>query len=369
MNNSDSAKKYHQIKNRLFFVNILVNILFLLFLSLSGLSIFLKNQILNFTQQFFLVNALYAFCFCIIFDAVGFPLSLYEGFILEHRFNLSNQRFTGWLKDFFKNAILGLVVILIAAEAVYIFLRKFPYHWWIWATFFWLFLTVVIAKITPSLIIPLFFKYRTLERAGLKTKLFVLLDKCGVKIKDIFYIDLSQKTKKANAFICGLGNNRRLVLSDTLLEKFSDEEVRGVVAHELGHYKDHDLFKMVLANTVASFFSFFLISIILEKLLRYFGFSRIDDIAFLPIFFLSIFLLGLVLLPILNAFNRNLERKADLFSLQLTADPDNFISMMKKLGELNLADLSPHRFIEILLYDHPPISKRIKLAEAFKKDV
>jgi STE24 endopeptidase len=367
MINDQTAKRYHQIKNRLFFVSLLFNIALLLFLGLSGLSVYLKNQILLFNQHFLAVNAIYAVAFCVFFTILGFPLNFYEGFVLEHRFNLSNQSFPDWLKDGAKNFVLGLIIILIGVEGLYLFLRKFPDTWWLWATLFWLFLTVVIARITPALIIPLFFKYRKLENPSLKAKIFALLDKAGVKIKDIFYIDFSAKTKKANAFICGFANNRRLVLSDTLLEKFSEEEILAVVAHELGHYKNRDIGKLILANCAVSFLSFFLISRVLQGALLFFGFSRIDDIAFLPFLALGILLLGFLMLPLTNAFSRRLERGADGFSLKLTQDPGNFISMMRKLGELNLADFSPHPLIEILLYDHPPIAKRIKFAEGFGK--
>lgn len=363
MNNGQPAKRYHQIKNRLFFINLLQNILALLFLGLSGLSVYLKDQILLLSQQFLIVNALYAVCFSVFFSILGFPISFYEGFILEHQFNLSNQSFLNWCKEGLKNFALGLVVILVGIEGLYLFLKKFPLTWWLWATAFWLFLTIVIARITPIFIIPLFFKYRKLEKVNLKTKIFMLFDKCQLKIKEVFYIDFSTKTKKANAFICGLGRNRRLVLSDTLLEKFNDPEIAEVVAHELGHYKHHDIAKLILANSAVSFLSFFLISRILQVALLYFGFSRMDDIAFLPFLALGIFLLGLVALPLTNAFSRHLEKGADRFCLTLTQDPENFITMMRKLGELNLADFSPHPLIEILLYDHPAIAKRIKFAE------
>ena len=367
MRNIQLAKRYHQIKNRLFFVNLLLNILALLFMGLSGISVYFKALLLRISPQFLVANALYAIGFVVFFTILGFPLNFYEGFVLEHRFNLSNQSLLNWLKDGAKGFVLSLVIILVGVEGLYLFLRKFPATWWLWATGFWLFLTVVIARITPTFIIPLFFKYRKLEKVNLKTKIFELLDKCQLKVKDIFYLDFSSKTKKANAFICGLGGNRRLVLSDTLLEKFNDPEIVEVVAHELGHYKHHDIAKLILANSAISFLSFFLISRILQSALLYFGFSHIDDIAFLPFLGLGFLLLGLVALPLTNAFSRHLEKGADRFCLTLTQDPENFMAMMKKLGELNLADFSPHPLIEIFLYDHPAIAKRIKFAEGFGK--
>lgn len=366
MDDRRSSQRYHRIKNRLFFLNVAINILALLLFSASGLSIHLKEAIGGISRHLLVVNGLYALVFGVYLSLVGLPLGFYEGFLLERRFGLSNQNLLSWLKDALKNLALGSVVLIIAVEALYLFLGRFPQSWWLWATGFWLLLTVAIARLTPSLLIPLFFKYRRLENPGLQEKLFSLLEKCRVKIRAIFYIDFSRKSKKANAFICGIANNRRLVLTDTLLKEFSEDEIAAVVAHEAAHYRHHDIIKLIMANTAVSFLSFYLMALGLKDLSKQMGLTRIDDIAFLPVLALGIFLLGLIMLPAINGFSRSLEKRADWFCLEKTRDPESFISLMTKLGELNLADFCPPPAVEWLLYDHPPIAKRIKLAEGFK---
>ncbi len=368
MNEQDSspAKKYHAIQNRLFFAGLLLNILFLAIFFSSGLSVNLRNQSINKFSGIFLANGFYASVFFIVFYILNFPFNFYEGFLLEHKFKLSNQGLLNWFKDDFKKLILDFILTLIAVEAVYFFLNKSQNLWWFWAALFWVFLTLILAKITPNLIIPLFYKYIPITDSQLKERIFSLFDKCGVKIKDATSINFSLKTKKANAFVCGLGKNKKVVLSDTLLNEFKPEEIENVLSHELGHYLNHDILKLIIVNSLFTFFGFFMMDKIIKNLINSLGLSGIADIAFLPVFALCLILLGFIILPLQNGFSRYLERRADLFSLNLTKDKASFISMMEKLGKMNLADFSPGRFIEIWLYDHPPIAKRIKFAQDFK---
>jgi STE24 endopeptidase len=360
------AKKYHSIKNRLFFASLILNIFILVFFFFSGLSFYLKNQSASLFSQVFLINGFYIIVFCLVFYFVDFPLGFYEGFILEHKFKLSNQSFLNWLKDNLKKSGLELVLSLVLIEAAYFFLSKNGNFWWLWAGIFWIFITLILAKITPLVIIPIFYKYLPISDQQLKQRIFLLFDKCRIKIKDVTSINFSQKTKKANAFVCGLGKNKKVVLSDTLIANFSEQEIEGVVSHELGHYVNHDIFKLIIFNSVFTFAGLYLVDKILKGLIPLLGLKGIDDIAFLPLVALSLILLGFVILPVQNGFSRYLETRADLFSLKLTGNKSAFISMMGKLGSLNLADFSPSKFIEVWFHDHPPIAKRIKLAQDYK---
>lgn len=371
MNEQDKtlAKKYRSIKNRLFFASLSLNILFLAIFFFSGTSLYFRERLSALFKNVFLINGFYILVFCLIFYALNFALDLYEGFFLEHKFKLSNQNLFNWFKDSLKKLGLDLILALIAIEAVYFFLSKITNYWWLWAAAFWIFLTLILAKITPSVIIPIFYKYIPITNLELKRRIFALFDKCQVKIKDVASINFSAKTKKANAFVAGLGKNKKVVLSDTLLNEFSAEEIEPVLAHEISHYLNHDILKLIFVNSLFTFLGFYIVDKILKNLILKFGLNGMGDIAFFPLVALSLICLGFIILPVLNGFSRHLEKRADLFSLRLTKDKSSFISMMEKLGRINLADLSPSRFIEIWLYDHPPIAKRIKFAQEFKPDV
>jgi len=363
---TSNSKRYHRIKNYLFLAGIILNIVLLLVFFISGLSLSLKGFLAERVPHYYLLNFLYILIFSLAFYLTGLPLNFYEGYILEHRFNLSRQNIFSWLIHNLKQTFISLVMLVLVVEFIYFVLRNFASTWWIWAGFFWLFLSLILVKITPSVLIPIFYKYVEIDNQELKGKIFSLFDHCNVKLKNIYAIDLSKDTKKANAFICGLGNNRRVVLTDTLLNNFNNEQINSVVAHELGHYKNRDTFKQVIWNSSLSLAAFFAVDIIFKQSMVSFGFQNIDDIALFPLFAFYLLVISLIILPIQNGFSRFLETKADCFSLKTVGSYAAYIDALTKLGEINLADFNPNPFIEFMLYDHPALSRRIDFAEQFK---
>lgn len=363
------AKKYHRIKNRLFVINLIFTLSLLLIAIVSGFSVWLKTQLSGLSAKPIALNSLYIATLSAIFYLIGFPLEFYEGFILEHRFKLSNQNLSGYIKDNFKKSVISLVIGLVAIEFLYVFLGKYTAIWWMLAAGGWFFLTIILAKITPGILLPLFYKYIPLKDQELRDKILKMFLQEKTKLKDVYMIDFSSKTKKLNAAVAGFGKNRRVILTDTLLKDLSHDEIVSIVAHELGHYKNRDTIKIIALSAILSAALFYLSDIILKRSISFFGYSSIADIAGFPLFALCMLILGLFVLPLQNGFIRHLETKADAFSLSLTKKPDVFIAMMEKLAEKNLADMHPGKFIEIMLYDHPPIAKRIRLAEGFKQSL
>jgi len=365
MEAQEAQKDYNRVKNRLFFVSLFLDTAVLLIFFSSGLSLGLKNYSAQFSSHPVLINGIYIFVLCFGFYVIHFPLSVFKGYFWEHKFHLSNQKFSHWLIDDLKKGALGLTIALLLLEMIYLFLGRFPNEWWIWAGCFWLLVSFILAKLTPNVIIPLFFKYESIDNQDLRKRIFDLFKSCQVSLKDVYAINLSSKTKKANAFLCGIGNNRRVVLSDTLLSNFSETEIEAVVAHELGHYKHKDILKLLFVNSILIFLSFYLIHLFFQFALLKFELTGMDDISFLPIVMLAFMIFGLLTTPLLNAYSRKIERAADKFSLQKTKRPEDFISMMNRLGEMNLSEFTPSKFTEIFFYDHPPITKRIAFAEKF----
>lgn len=366
MQTSPEAKEYHKIKNRLFAVNLLFSLLILVTLILSGFSSSLKSALSGFSPNALFLNGLFILALSLIFYVLGFPLEFYEGFVLEHRFKLSNQGLSGYLKDNLKKSLLSLVIGLIAIEVLYLFLAGFAQVWWILAAIGWFLLTVVLSKITPNVFIPLFYKYLPLKDEELRQKIKEMFAQSRTPLKDVYMIDFSAKTKKLNAAVAGFGKSRRVILTDNLLAELSHDEILSIVAHELGHYKNRDTIKIIVFSALITGILFFLSDIILRRSFYYFGYSSIADIAGFPLFCLVMLILGLFSLPLQNGFIRTLETKADIYSLKLTQKPEVFVSMMEKLARKNLADVQPSRFVEFMLYDHPPIGKRIKLAQEKK---
>jgi len=358
------AKRYNILKVRLKLLDILV-VAFFLILFQFFLSSGLKQFAENFTPNFHFTLTIYILAFSLVYYGFNFFLHFYSSFALEHRFKLSNQSLPNWLLDDIKSSLLSLIVFFIFIQAFYFFLRAFPSNWWIIIAFFWFFITVIIAKITPILIIPLFFKYSSVEES-LKKRIIGLSVKSGIKVLDVFKIDFSKKTNKLNACVTGIGRSRRVLLADNLIREFADDEIAGVLAHEFGHHKLFHIWKLMLFGALATFLSFFALHVLSSQIVTYLGAQAVYDIKILPAILLVLFLAGFILMPIQNAFSRVLERQADIFALSVTRDSEAYVSLMNKLATRNLSDPNPSKIVKFLFYSHPPISERISLAKSFK---
>lgn len=360
---SQKARDYQAIKNRLFLFHLVLSLAFLAAWMVTGASRALKVGLLHFREDFFGLNAAYFFCFSVIALLFFFPLDFFEGFVLERRFGLSRQGLVSYLKDAAKKSIVSFIVGLILVEGVYFFLSSRPYDWWFWAACLWFLVSVGLARLFPQFILPLFFRSQPLAAGSLRERIFSLLARHKVPLKEVFVLDFSKKTVKANAMVAGLGRTKRIYLSDTLVNGFPENEVFCVLAHEVGHYLRRDTFKATLFGLGTALLSFYAAAVLMQKLLPRFNLAVLSDIAGLPLLALILLAAGLFLLPLQNGFSRFLERKADLFALEETHDSPAFISMMKRLGERNFAQFSPSKFIEVFLYDHPPIAQRIRMAQ------
>ena len=180
-----------------------------------------------------------------ISKALGIGLDYY-GFRLEQRFKLSNQRFGSWIWDEVKGFLLGLVLGAVVVELLYLTIRQWPQNWWLlaWAMFMGLF--VLLAQLAPVVLLPIFYKFEPLEDEDLRRRLVILGERAGTRVRGVYRWQLSEKSKKANAALTGLGSTRRIILADTLLDNYSPDEIEAVLAHELGHHVHHHILKSIL---------------------------------------------------------------------------------------------------------------------------
>lgn len=362
----NKAKRYSSIKYGLAILST-VYLLALLFLFLSsGFSKTLADNISKFIANDYSVILIYFLAAYLIYCCLDFPLTLYHSFVLEHRFSLTRQKIGSWLLEQLKSAAVGCVIILVFLEVFYYILKHHPYSWWLITWAFWIFFTLILAKLVPVVIIPLFFKYKRLTDEGLRQRVINLAEKMGVKILDVFEIDFSKKTLKANAAFVGIGSTRRVLLADTLKGKYNYDEIEVILAHEFSHYRLRHLLKLVLANSLFTFISFYLIFKTSGYFLKIFGFVSLSDIAALPIIFIYLILFGIVAQPLQNYISRIFERNADRLTIRVTGLKEAFVSMMEKLAAQNLADRKPHPIIKFFFFDHPPVEERIALAKSDK---
>ena len=227
--------------------------------------------------------------------------------------------------------------------------------------------TAVLTNLGPVLLLPLFYKMVPLEDESLARKLVTLAEKANAKVRGVYRLNLSAKTNAANAALMGLGNTRRIVLGDTLLDRYTVEEVETIFAHELGHHIHGDIPVLIATQSALTLAGLYVSSQVLERFAPSLGFPSITDIATLPLLTLSLGAISLLLMPLGNTVSRWREREADRYALEATDSPRAFRNAMVRLANQNLSDLDPGALVEVLLYDHPAIGKRIKLAEEYER--
>jgi STE24 endopeptidase len=361
------AKAYQKKKQVLTLFNLAVTPAILALIILTPLSVQFKTWAASLTTFPYAVTAFYFLFLSIFTMLLDLPLDFYSSHILEHQFQLSNRNLVSWIADFIKRSLLSFVLALAMIEGLYALIWNFPSFWWVLAWGAYAGVSYVLGKLFPVLIVPLFYKYSPVTNDFLRERIFKMAKTYGMPVENIYSLNLSRTTKKANAAFMGIGKTKRVVLSDTLLEHFTPEEIESVVAHELGHYKHHDIWKHLGFGLVTSFILFWLAFKIAGPLAERAGFEGGGDVAAMPVLFLVFYLFSLVLTPLQSALGRRMERAADKFSLNAFSYPDVFISAMQKLAQQNLADPSPHPVYEWFFYDHPAIPKRIRMAEEWRQ--
>jgi STE24 endopeptidase len=357
------VKAYNRVKLTLSLLGTVLSFFIALAVVVTGFSQTLASVARAASTNDYLAFLVFTFLFGVIEIAVGFPLKFYSSFSLEHRYGLSNQTIFRWLWEQTKGLLVGALLILPLLLFFLYSLKRFGDVWWLPVGVVVFFFTVVLARLAPKILFPLFYKFTPLDRESLKERINRLCSEAGFHVSGVFSFNMSKNTKKANAAFAGMGRTKRVIIGDTLLEKFSDEEIEAVLAHELGHYQHGHIWKGILINTAATFLGLFITSRLYAASLSAFGFNRIDELAALPLLGLWLGVFGIVAGPFMNAISRKYEYEADRYAVQKGDAPLALVGALKKLAEMNLADTAPNSIVEFLFYSHPSIEKRIRHAE------
>ncbi len=303
------------------------------------------------------------FVYAATLELLTLPLAFWSGYVLEHRFGLSNQTLGRWVGRLLKGYLIGAPLGLAMLLGLYALLRFAGDWWWVAATAGWLAVSLVLGQLLPVVILPLFYKVTRLDDADLLGRFRRLTDGTGLNVEGVYRLGLSADTKKANAALAGLGRTRRVLLGDTLLAEFTPEEIEVVFAHEVGHHVHRHLPKMIAGSVVLSAAGFWLVDRVLHAAAPALGYARFDDPAALPLVMLVLSLFGLALSPLQNAISRRFERQCDRYALERTGFVEAYRSAFAKLARMNKADADPHPLVVWMFEDHPPIRERLALAE------
>jgi len=362
------AKKYENVKLILDSVNgTLIPIAFCVILFMSGGSVLLSGLANSVTDYYWISLWLYLVVFVIILQLVAIPLSFYSGFIVDHKFSLSTQTLRGWVVDELKGLGVELVFGILAGSVLYYLIGNLSL-WWIAAAAIFAVFSILLSIILPFVILPIFYKVSPLSDMNLKENLLQMSKKFGAHNVDrVLVADESRRSIRANAFFSGVGESRSIVLFDTLLNNFTHREITTVVAHELGHYVNKDIWKEALVSGLVIIPPFYIADYALRVTLATRSLPSITDPAGIPLVFASLIGISFILQPITNWLSRIVERKADEFALKAADDPEAQASSERRLADLSLSVDSPTRLVELLFYTHPSSSERVRLAEEWEK--
>jgi STE24 endopeptidase len=358
------AVRYNRVRRWLEIGDFVLGLGFLLGIVLTGWSGQLRDWAYRAAfQNYTLAVLLYVLMLLAIAKVVSFALD-YSGFRLERSYQLSNQRLRAWLKDEVKGFIVTFVIAAIVVELLYFAIREYPENWWLitWALFMVLF--IAMAQLAPLILFPIFYKFEPLDDEELKRRLVRLSEQAGTRVRGVYKWNLSEKSKKANAALTGLGSTRRIILADTLLDNYSPDEIEAVLAHELGHHAHKHILKSIAVQAGIALFGFWAANFVLHMAIdRWRMFETLSDFASLPLLVLVSTVLSFLLMPALNAYSRFNERQADRYAFQSIHSVDPFISSMNKLAAQNLAERTPSKWVEWFFHSHPAISRRVEAAQ------
>lgn len=361
------AKEYARKRRRLWLVDTAFSAVYALAWLSFGWSISVRDWLTSKMSNEWLLVALFVIIFGGIYSVLNFPLGYYSGFVLPHRFGQSNQSLKDWFVDQFKGLAIGAPIGLFLLELLYLALRLTGEAWWLWAAGGLLVFNVLISNLAPILIMPLFNKYVPLgdEHKDLEERLLDLAKRADTKVRGVFKFDMSRRTKAANAALTGIGNTRRIILGDTLINEFTPDEIETVLAHELGHHVHRDIPFLIISGTLLVTIGLFIASQALNYAVTFFSFTSPADIAAFPALSIILGAYGLFTQPLENALSRWRENMADDYALKSTGKHEAFASAFTRLANQNLGEIDPEKWVVFMFYSHPPLGERIAKAKKF----
>jgi STE24 endopeptidase len=363
--NEDKATHYHRLQRRAALAGTLFGVLFLVLVTVTGASASLSAWLdAALGSSRVLVAAAFAGVLLLAHELLGLPFAYYRGVTLERRYGLSSETRVHWWQTHVKALVLGGVLTVVAAAVVAVLLAWSPVRWWMLASVLFGALLVTMAWAAPVWLFPIFYEFRPLERPALTSRLVDLARRAGTPVSGVYEWRLGDRTRKANAALVGIGDTRRILLSDTLLETHSDDEIEVILAHELAHQVHGDLWTTLALQVAIVTAGLYAAARVLAAVSEPLGLGA-GDVASLPVVALAVGGVSLVLAPVAHALSRAHERRADRFAIERTGNAPAFMSAIRRLSSQNLAEEVPPAWVEALLHSHPSATRRLEAARRF----
>jgi STE24 endopeptidase len=360
------AKKYHKDHLKLNIISYIISAVFLFALLYFNISKNFVSFLNTFLGPRFFIILIYFIGLYTIYSIISLPFAYIEGYKIEHKYGFSTQNFKAWFNDWLKSFFVSFVLGVLIFEVIYHITNISPNLWWLWLSVIMIIFSVILANLFPVLILPLFYKTSPIEDEDLKKRIEEICGRIKINLQGIFSINLSSKSTKANAAVIGLGNTKKILIGDTLIADYTEDEIMSVLTHEITHYKEHHIWWLILWQSLVTVVLFYILYRIHPFFYELAEFEKISEVAAFPIFAIIFAILSFVTQPLTSSISRFYERKADKGALNLTKDSKSFISLMAKFCNKQLLIAYPNSFIEWYKYSHPSPGNRIKFAETWE---
>ncbi|HHV38334.1 MAG TPA: M48 family metallopeptidase [Tepidimicrobium sp.] len=371
-NISEKAYSYRKSNLNIWAIKLILKFLFPFLLLITRLS----NRIGVFSRgsgrNLFWAGFIYVIIFSIIDLLIALPIDFYSGFILKHRYGLSNQSLYRWLEIVFKNFVINGLVFSLLIWFPYLLIYKSPNRWWLYLGLLTIPAIAFVTFISPMYIDPIFNRYTSIKDDALGQEIGVLLKRAGIEDADIYRVDKSRDTKLMNAYMTGIFKSKRIVLWDTTMDKLERDEVLSITAHEIGHYVRGHIWRSIVLGGLFSILLMFLIyktsNWILIRSNGSFGFNRLCNISSIPLLILVLNLYMFFASPIISLNSRQMEREADAYEIALTQNREAAVSSLNKLYKESLSLPRVSTIFKIWYHSHPMPEERIEFFKNYIED-
>jgi STE24 endopeptidase len=361
----DEARRYGRVSLACTLADIAIDVLFLAFAAFvlaRPLDAWLAGYgLLAGPRSFPRLLALFGVVY-VLHLLISVPLSFYSGYVVEHRFGLSTQSLRRWLRNWLLSNALAVLFGVVLYCGLFAMIWYTGQYWWLIAAGGFFVISVILGQLAPVVLMPLFHKIERLDDPALGERMRRLAEGTGLTIEGVYRLGLCADTTKANAMLAGLGSTRRVLMGDTLLEKFSPDEIEVIFAHEIGHHVHRHIPKMIATGLVISVVGFWLCD---QLIVWWAGVPVVSEapVSSLPFVMFLLTVFQLLLGPLQNAISRHYERQCDRYALERTGLRDAYRAAFSKLARLNKADMEPNPVEVFLLHSHPPIKERLAMAD------
>lgn len=309
-----------------------------------------------------------ALALSILCDLAALPFIVYSRFWLARKYRQAQPRFVVWLRGYRRAISLHAAVWIFCAITVYVVIRQWPASWWLVTGGIFATVTLTLTHLGPLAIFPWLYELRPLDRPGLQTRLDALTRRVGTPLTAIQEWRLGLETRRPNAALVGIGSTRRVLLSDALLADYSDDEIEVVLAYELAHHVNCDIWKTMVYEIVVVVAAAGAGHLVVGWFGTAFGMAGLHDVAGFPLLVLVGGAIVMTLAPVRNVMSRRHERRADQYAVELTRNPAALVSSLRRFGEQTFAEERPSRLVEWLFYTNHPMADRLSAARAATED-